>query len=1206
MRKIEWLRRNPTFFAEGLEKSVSRFTNNETSSLLHKLAFNDFYLSGYAYAIEHAFDDTRYICAFSVLEQYIYNYFGVVNHENDLLALYLVDNNVSKVNLHSLLKRQIAEHFDNNLKGNLPVYTSVEAINSAGLGVAILTLDELPDFLVKFEGLVNRRKVALQKYLEITKKILENNQGKDIKLNDPSVSPELKEQLIALAQEENLTFLFPYGQLQTATNLSLYSLNAKAQSLLDFFTENSTSYETSKTVYGKMEDGTDVEISDKTYRYTTAPLGLLYVLDGYLYNLPKYYAKRAGLIPFMRALNPQTMFWCDLFRQTQRLNLEDLTSLVVRKIYPKILDTLVPYYARLDNIGGNKDRVNLTLLNEYQDLRNFVNGSGVSTSGPYTIRLSPSKFLSRIKGIDGQLLTAFSFAVRQRKTLIVTDNMERTVEEVEALFEQAPELRNHLNFLNIISAEDLTLFRTQYEVIVILKEVKLDQDLLPLINSSAWRHQEVASPLIIYGTDVNKLEASYRGDQDSLEKVQENLFEQQKAVLDFLRNRRMVRRNNLPVDVNFYYTPTLSATDTVFSNYFDHQEQRNWNSQLSSDKFLTVRLNNLEISYYPNLNGNLFALAGVNRNFFTTPISGKQNLSDENISGNIYHLNLDSGDLISNLSIAIHRLISLFTERKKKVSHMRNVSAFWVVSDSQAALLPVYAKLFTNIFNKEENAGVVVKQFAEIKDQPLSPTSILAVDSKYDQVRNEAYDNVVAVVEQIKNNFVANLLEQSYHDDSKPGFSSEDSTIVDQILNQDIDSDILLAVNYISQLKVTNPKLVNADLELVLDFYENNKEYFGETELILLTRSDYLQYCREANPDVIVIENCLDLYKRETASEFAEFVKNLFIEKRSSLVFISSPEPATDGVVKLADITGQRIPTQHLICDLPTSDRYAYGINFNAMEFKTLSDKEFKADGDPQALAAYLKENLAKAKVARLEAFDLPISAYNLPQNPNPDYYLVDKGQLEAKRRYGYIPALGEKALDIYVPYLDVTKSKVVNAALSILLQPRNNKTRGLVVVNNAKAKEFLAALAPEFGFVVHDYKSIELERAVFSHAVVIADPEREIPQAVIQQATLLARGFKSTGSVFLLANMQEIAPTLGFLALDSTVFSGGLLMNYYPPISQLLENPTATYKMLRVDFFSPYYYLEHNKDTYSFVNTPSLNELMKFFGSKPARSSGN
>ncbi|RIY35126.1 hypothetical protein CKF59_04065 [Psittacicella gerlachiana] len=1206
--------KNGANFAKTVKYLSEEFSNSSEQVLLKLLVLNDLYLTGYAYAVQFDNDIDRYFVAMLALKNQVQNPLGVVNLESDLLSLFLVDNEVEKKNVVAMTTKLAQLCINSKLTNKFKVYTSVEQLDSAGLGVLVLTLDELPEFLEKFESLASKRVNALQEYLNVTKQILEKNAGRDVKINDQSIAPELTQQLKNIAAKENLHFLLPYEQFTNHTDLSVYTLHAKAQSLYDYFTEHSTSYETTHIVCDTDKDGNDIEVGEKVYKYTSAALGLVYVFNGYLYNEPKYYASRRNLLSFLRALSPQTLFWADQFRQEQRINLEDFTSLVVRTANVKMFELFPPYFLEISLLGGNNDKVIFDPLKYLQDSRNFVAGNGLTYTQYSELRLTPSKHLSKLKDINSQFLVALSFALQQRLVLVVANDREQTIAKLEEICTKVPDLNTIKNYLSVVAVKDLPFYRTRNEVAVILEDVELTRNLLSdlacIIESPNYSH----SSLIIFGTGDTVERRASSDEEGELRKVNPenytNVDKQREVIVDFLRDRRIVRRNNLAQDVNFYYTPSLSNTDITSGAYFDLQEQRNWNSQLSSDKFLTVRLNNREISYYPNLNGNLMVLAGINRNYFRSPISTFSSFERPYASYQAegafvpYHLNLNSGDLITNVSIAIHRVINLFTNREQRISKMRDVVAYWIVSDSQAELIPLYEKLFSNIFNKETNAKVAVKILANEVDPKADSDSLYA----YSQVnlnlinQKESYNNLIEVVNKVRNKVLSKVLEDSYQKDSIAGLSEKDSSLVDDLLVNDVDREIVRTIKYLRALEEKDPESLPESFKQALEFYKSNCRYQGVTELYLMTFSEYTKYCQQTSPDLIVVENSYDLYRDDTAADYANFIRHLLIKRKSSVVLVSSPESTAEELFITIDSFEYRVSNSQLIYDLPTSERYAYGVNFKREDFKAPEYSEFKATEyleHKDSLVSYIRDKIQSlqnhTQIVSLEAFNLPLTPYALPNIANPDYYIKDKGQLPPERKYGYVPALGEKEVEIYFNYLNLTKSKVLNAALSLLLQPRNNKSRGLIVVNNPEIKAYLEVLASEFSFVVHDFESIALERAVFSHAVIIADHEVYLQQAIIQHVSLLTRGFKTTGSIFLFADMERQKDVLRIIAHDNPFELGGHLFGIYQVNTTKGDAKFTASKMFRHDFYSPYFYLDRSTDSLSFEPRVMLPGKMHF-----------
>lgn len=1165
-------------FERNLSHIFSEFKDNEVALDYYALALNDIYLSGYAYAPVFEHDIDRYYLAMLTLLNQVHNPFGVINLEGDVLSLFLVDNIIEKKNVETLTREIAANSLDSELLGKFKVYTSVEQIERAGLGVAILTLDELPDFLVKYTALVEQRVANLNAILEITFKILDSSAGKDIYLDDPAVDGKLREQLVQLANQEELYFDFT---LEEELKLSCYALHSKVQMLIDFLTEQQSSYQTTKIVCDRDEQGNEIEVGEKVYTYRNAPLGLVYVFNGYLYNNPEYYKKRQHVFSYIRALNPQTLVWCDQYRDEQTLNLEDITNLVVRSVQVNLFSYYLPYFAKVSNVFSSNGKINFALLPEFQDIRTFNTGHGLTPGSDSTLRLAPSKNLQKVKNIDAQLFVALTFALQQRQVLVLSHDVEKTCQEIEAACKEVPELRAISNYLTVVSDKELPFFRTTCAVAVVLKEVKLTHNLISCLSSIISSSIMTYSPLIIYGTDFEGRNNKRRKQNNEaetpsdLEQEFKPLIEQQeKEIKNWLRNRRIRRRNNISQDGQLFYAPALGCVDEVSPTYFNLQEQRNWNSQLSSDKFLTVRLNDLEISYYPNLNSNLMVLGGMNHNFFTNCVGEfkPHAVNDASFSrlGSFYHANLNSGDLITNVSIAIHRLINLFNNAENKVGSLRGLSVYWILNDEEHTLAPLYAKLFNNIFNKEENARVNVKIYRELTS-PVESNSVLDKEnSNLQDFTKSAYDEAVHVVNQIRNDVLSQLL------DSKLAKDEKNQKFIDDLINSNVDDEFARYLDFGQKVEDQESDFYLDAIALVIGgllLPEGTERQLHE--IVIMTQEEYNLHGKFTHPDLVVLENVSNLYSLDKSAETAAFIGELFEQHDFPVVLVSSPETCSQVLLEHLDATDNRVINPRLIYDLPSADRYAYGIHVDkAQHFKVSEFDGFAKAEQLDDFVALIKQGVDTGKVdSNVLLFDLPMVSYALPRGQNPDYAIQEIKNLEGQRIFNaYIPSLGEKVQKLFLNNLAVTNDKLVNLALSILLQPRSNKVRGLFVTTDPELYKFFSLLAPYFGFSVHNPQSLKTERAVFSHAVVMVTGDTYIDQELMQRTTLLTRGFKTPGSVFLIADFNCINYYLAIISRDHPFEIGGRGLNLDPSLSRLHESKAINQKTMRADNFSAYF----------------------------------
>lgn len=1194
-----WLGRSATDFAQHL---VPTFINMVDEGWLDDKAIlqaNDMYLSGFAYAVSFDNDYNRYLDAIIALYNQIRNPLGFEG-VSDLLNVLIVDNQNEKDVFIEIVTPVVEKYFNNRLAQKVPLYTSLQQINSSGLGIAIITLDELPAFLTKYDELVKRRLKGINKVLTWANQVLESHQSKDFILNDKNLSQEELKRFLEIFAESECTLLLEREKLDQVAKdgISLYQLYSHLQSVHDFLTQSNVNYEVKHTRFERNESGNDIEIGEDIYQYSTAALGLVYIANGYLYNKPNYYKQRAHLLNFIRSLRPNYLVWCEEPRQEQRLQLESLTHLTVRRACNIVFHSTDTYALELTSIQGNNERINFNLLAQYQDLRSFRIGNGYSSGPQNTLRLTPGKHIARLKNADSQLLTALTLGVLQRLVLVVTANREETIAQIESYCEQVPELRAAAKQLAIINQEDVQFYRSHVEVAVILKEVKVTRNLLADLYCSVYMPPDQFSATIIYGV-ANSSKGTVKGKKRKGENGEEGIElqdsdlidEQRNVIIDFLRDRRFVRRNNIPNDPNYYYQPVLSQLDTQFAEYFDHQEKRNWHSQLSSDKFLTVRFNNREISYYPNLNGNLYVLAGINRNFFSRPFASDYynqlktvTQPSDLINEFTFNQNLNSGDLITNISIAIHRLINLFTERDKRVGCFRNVAAYWIVSDSQAELLPLYAKLFTNIFNKEPNVKVDIKLLSDAINTPIAENSVLNINTN---------SYVKMTDRKLAYNFILYFAQLLIQEGSNLDVFANTLQQLNELKNHDINQFLAVFEHTLEEYS-DNYNIIFEDpsfasmLHTTLDYFAMYNGYEGANEIVLMTVSEYQKYCRDTAPDVIVVENSFDLYQESTAANFANFIRELLILSGVSIILVSSPDTTSEKLLYHAEFRFKRLDNSVIALDVPTCERYAFGIHVAKNDFLAPEYKNFKAsDYDYDAVINYIKnETNARYKIA-VRAFDLPLTPYALPQYSNQEYRIVERQQLPPERRFGYIPALGEKLVDIYVDYLPITPSVVINKAISVLLQAKNSKSRGLLVVQNPELKAFCENLAGEFGIVVHDFKSVALERAIFSHAVIIADNNDYLQHAVLQHVTLITRGFRFPGNIFMFANMDQQSDVLGIIAADRPNTFCGHHFELYPELSQVSEKESRG--NFRRDNISPYFSVERQGETVVYRSNPRL-----------------
>lgn len=1179
----------------------------------------DIYQPGFTYTVALNASQSFSRLAHALVYNQLFNPFNCENM-SDGLSVIITEHNLEKWSLRNLFHAAL-NHYDYNF------YTEVNQITSCGQGLAILTLDELPDFVEHVSELVNQREVAVNELLAYIHKLTNQREGRDEQIE--RLPLEQRQQLEALALKADLK-LSPRisGEAkevlrkdQQSYAESLYELHEQATLVQQYLTSDATDYSfvydyigshvpnapastqaptslpqgasadtlnqvldqaaseqeptasldstsltatptslTAATQAPATQKTTPYEPVKRRVNFRTLPLGVVILSAGYLYNDPVYYSQRKHLLELVKAFLPSATVWVEQQRQASYTPLEDFSRYPLRNVaYQTYLYSPTAYFLQTGNVGQNNDRIHLEALTEYQDYRNFVARSGCTVNSQGTaLRVSPGKNFHKLRDFSAPFVLALTFAQGQREVLFVVKDLAASQAQLEQAVALSPNLKGCLRYLRLVAKDALKYMLGSFELALVDIDVELERNDICMLSWLTKQLVEDHSPMIVYGAGDRKLKAKSTASVDYT-------GQQAQAVLDYLRDRRPSFRNKPAEQVDKPYIPCLSDNSVQAVDYFAHQEKRNWNSQLSGDKYLTVRTNNREISYYPNLSANQFVLAGFNSKFFDSPFDVRSYKGEENLVPLPFYqnFNLNSGDLITNISLAIHRIINLFSLRHLRLSKYEHLNVVWLCDHEE--LLPVYHKLFTNIFNKETQVDVKVWLASEIT--PETPTLLNQYSHKELNERKLRYLTALTFIKK----FVPASLNMSKRNPAvETNFSLE--TPVDQLLEEvvkfwkgmedhqlDQDRKPILQSIYTS-FKQLDERLQQYAADGVL----------GQSNIYLATFKQFKELkLKEVVPDLLVVESCTDLQDPLRAADFANTLAEISaMHTPHSLMLISSPEPDAEYLLSQLERQRRNITRRpsllNIALELPSAARYGYLVEFSNLDYDKLLQAGKLAPHSPEqatALAAKVGQQLPHLPFAALNTLTLPLSAYVQPTSPNPDYLVVGGSPVEAVNSRGYLPAVGEQEEQVQFPFVGISESTTVNTALSLIIAPKATKARGLLVVPETLV-DYFSVLGGAFGFIVHSYESVRAERAIFSHAVIIA--EEGMSPAVVSQAALLARGYKNIGSLFVLQAAQTNKAVWAALATVSHGRIESRLLNHRP-------HTIASKLASKSDFISPH-----------------------------------
>lgn len=714
-------------------------SSEKDAELLANIMNYDIYQPGFTYTIGFENEIRKINVALAALTNLHNNPLsseGLV----DSASLYLVDNELEKD-----LVRPFLETFTNYHK--LRLCSSVNKLDFCGNGVLLLTLDELPAAVVKLSELNRERNQHLTELLSLLRSVFEKTSYVETEISQ--LPPKIKLEILEAVKRADL-----YAG-HKILNKTLFDLHERAENLQSFCALDTATYQTKHILITDL-GAKEVENTEVTYNYSAVPVGLVFIHSGNLYDNPAYYAKRKYLLDFLKPLIPSFMYWAEFRRQENYQHIEEFSRFPLRNINLRVERANSTYFLQTSGVNADLSRMHFNPMFELQDFRGFkLHNSFNLTNNNTSLRLSPSKIITKLKdsNLTTQMITALQFGVTQRSTLLVVKNHEQAVAKLNYASSLSANLQSAQRNLAVVAIDDLPFYPYCTEIVIIDKDVELTQDhVAKLVSLTSVPQEDDVSGLFIFGSGEiqgsqpkkakqNKNKSKKHKTTQELEELlepnlvlveadfeAEDLTEKQlEVVQNYLRDHRVHQRNLSLADTNFSYMPSLTDNALQAIDYFAHQEHRNWNSQLSSEKALTVRSNNREISYYPNLSNNQFILSCFNNHLFDNPltfVNTNSELSKSEKFSNYYtNLNLNSGDLVTNISVAIHRIINLFTNRNQRIGRLQNINVVWLLPDGQEDLIPVYEKLFTNIFNKESSpvniSRVSPELIQEIEDKNI-------------------------------------------------------------------------------------------------------------------------------------------------------------------------------------------------------------------------------------------------------------------------------------------------------------------------------------------------------------------------------------------------------------------------------------------------------------------------------------------------------
>lgn len=1090
----------------------------------------------------------------------------------DFINLYLVDNQLEK----ELLKPELQHACSSYLLCSF--WDDPKKIVSCASGVCLLTIEEMPDFVVHYSQLAHQRLQKLEQLQGVIHKIIEGHHNRDQLLT--SLTGETATQLNNLLAEAELT------KYAVDTRLSLYALNDIIETHLEYYNTQMVTFDIRQSIVETITEKDSQEryeleknFSEVTYR--ACPVGVVFVHSGSIYNISNYYNVRKYHLNYLKGIVPISMIWAEEFGQESYTLIEEFSRYPLRNIYTNLisyeeeLQYLVTGFAQE---MSNFEQIDLIPAQGRLPLTSHRTAHGrnaITKDTQEYLSIYPPKNIARFHNVPLSLIVALTYALNDNNVVYIVANREQAVAQAEQIVTEFPHLKNLQERVAIVAENSFYHYPYLNNVAVISESVDLNSDLLAHARSGLIFQMETFEELetlhvpnydhctIVYAADItlnqlNAHQAVSREQPLSYEELLEcNWDERTLRNLKFLRygftgNYRIVQRNIQLTKSNKIFGLDLSNLSYQSLLYFSKQERRNWNSQLSGDKFLTVRHNQREVSYYPNLSANQYVLAAFHKNLFgnfwaqVNHNSGFEQdwLSPEPI---IYNHNINTGDLVTNISVAIHRIINYCSSRKEQISSHTRVNCVWVVADNDEELIPCYQKLFTNIFTKEQDAEVNIVTSATLDKFMLN-------HDLFNQRDLESKKLYVTLMRYVRMCYTALR---------RYGLENHDAEIMRTLnvehgfdeLVQNLNNYFSKHQDVVAELFPHNVAVIEEIINKVYPLFVSYQPNDALTNILILKQSDYQRYLIGAkSPDLVVFESSYDLLDRDEAFEFAHQVTSTVnLSTATNIILVSNPNPVNsnffsglrDFLQRSNDACDFRLgysEDSHLnnIFDLPAAERFTYGIIFNEADFLTKDyfEPKFAEVQVRNVIKAYNANSATVFEQIDVQGYTLPLNGYVIPRGENPDYKVSNGEQLDLQhiREWGlnplqeYDPALGERLHTIRLPYAQYTTSKVINTVISLLLAAKHTKSRGLLVTDNLTVIDFFTPYKEEGNFVIHTTKSLRTERAVFSHCVILADPFSPLKPAVVEHATLLTRGFKTPGSVFLIHTKKAFHECLGLL----------------------------------------------------------------------------
>lgn len=1144
----------------------------------------------------------------------------------DFINLYLVDNQLEKELLRSELQHACASYL------LCSFWDDPKQIVSCASGVCLLTIEEMPDFVVHYSQLANQRLQKLEQLQAFIHKIIDGHHNRDQLIT--SLSSEVATQLNQLIAEAELT------KYAVDPRLSLYGLNDIIETHLEYYNTQMVTFDIRQSIVETVHEKESQEryeleknFSEVTYR--ACPVGVVFVHSGSIYNLSNYYNVRKYHLNYLKGIVPISMIWAEEFGQESYTLIEEFSRYPLRNIYTNLISYEEEMQYLVAGFGqemSNFEQINLIPTQGRLPLTSHRSAHGrnaITNDTQQYLTIYPPKNFARFNNAPLSLIVALTYAMNDNNVVYVVNDRDVALAHAEQIVAEFPHLKNLQERVAIVAENSFYHYPYLNNVAVISESVDLNSDLLAHARSGLLFQMETFEELetlhvpnydhcsIVYASDItlNQLNAHHAGaeaDPLSYEELLECEWDERTIRnLKFFRhgftgNYRLVQRNIQLAKSNKIFGLDLSNLSYQSLLYFSKQERRDWNSQLSGDKFLTVRHNQREVSYYPNLSANQYVLAAFHKNLFCNfwaQVNPNSPFEQDWLAPEptIFNHNVNTGDLVTNISVAIHRIINYCSNRAEQISAHTRVNCVWVVADNDEDLIPCYQKLFTNIFTKEQDAEVNIVTSAHLDKFML----------KHDLFNQRDIESKKLYVTLMR------YARQCYPALRRYGLEKHDPEILRALtVENGFDELVQNLNNYFSKHKEVVAELFPLNVGVIEEIITKVYPLFASyqpsealTNILIIKQSDYQRHLLSAkSPDLVVFESSYDLLDRDEAFEFAHQVTaTVNLSTATNIMMVANPNP-----VNANFFTGLRdflhrgndecefhlgySEDTHLnnIFDLPAAERFTYGIIFNEADFLTKDylAPEYAEVQVRNVLKAYNTNNAAVFEQIDVQAYTLPLNGYAIPRGENPDYRVSNGEQLDFShvREWGlnplqeYEPALGERLHTIRLPYAQYTTSKVINTAISLLLAAKHTKSRGLLVTDNQTVIDFFTPYKEEGNFVIHTTKSLRSERAVFSHCVILADPFSPLKPAVVEHATLLTRGFKTPGSVFLLHTKKafheclgllkrlsyferkpiEFAPNDNYLALDHQQTEFNTRVSIYPFASyqvsqyQVYDSPTV------------------------------------------------